>query len=291
MRREILVTAADGTSLFVDDRGPTGTGHVPILCLPGLTRNSRDFEPVFELLEEKRRIIAMDLRGRGCSSFAADPASYTPATELQDVLGVLDQLGIPRVALIGTSRGGIVGMLWAATARERLAGLLLNDVGPELNPDGLLRIADFVGKPVSYGNWDEAARGFSAGTVGFSGVNHAQWRAAVKRIYAERDGRIVHSHDLALASTLPTRNAIQEGQVPDLWQLVPALEGMPLTLLRGAGSDLLTEATVRKMASRVGGLTHVPVPNRGHVPFLDEPESVMAIEQWLASVDKNEKGR
>jgi pimeloyl-ACP methyl ester carboxylesterase len=291
MRRELFVTADDGTELYVDDRGPVGSKQSTIVCLPGLTRNSRDFDPVFRLLSNQRRVIAMDLRGRGKSAAANDPTSYTPLQELQDVLLILGQLNLDRVAIIGTSRGGIIGMLMANMARERLAGLLLNDVGPVLDPVGLARIAQYVGAPVSHATWEGAAQVFADKSIGFKGVSQAQWIAAIKRIYKEENGRIVHCHDLALGTTLPSRKDIAEGKVPDLWALVPALRDLPVALLRGSGSDLLTEETARAFALQANIQHHATVPNRGHVPFLDEAESVQTILSWLAAVDAKEKGR
>jgi pimeloyl-ACP methyl ester carboxylesterase len=284
-QRDVYVTAADGTRLYVDDRGAIASPLIPVLCLPGLTRNSQDFEPVFDLLEGKRRVIAMDLRGRGRSARANDPATYTPATELQDVLAVLDHLQLERVALIGTSRGGIVGMAMAALAKQRLAGLFLNDIGGQIEAVSLQRIAETTGRPVRYPNWDKAAEGFARNAVGFAALPHETWLKVVKRIYRESDGQIVENHDLALAKTLSPPEAIAAGKPAELWALVPALEDLPVALLRGEGSDLLSPATVKRMQGMLPKIRVTTVPGRGHVPFLDEAESVAAIEEWLSLVD------
>lgn len=289
MGRPVHVKAADGTELFVDDRGPIDSAATPVLCLPGLTRNSRDFEPVFRLLDAERRIIAVDLRGRGRSG-RADVRSYVPAVELQDVLRILDHLKVDRVALIGTSRGGLVGMLMANLAKHRLAGLLLNDIGPRLEPAGLARIADHVGRSVRHASWDDAAAALAASAVGFSGVPHSGWMSAARRLYAEDGGFIVHTHDLALAQSLPTAETIAAGLVPELWQMVPALAGLPLAVLRGAGSDLLSDTTCMRLKRALPDTAYTIVPQRGHVPFLDETESADAIRRWLARVDESEKG-
>lgn len=289
MQRDVYVTAADGTRLYADDRGPIASPLTPVLCLPGLTRNSRDFEPVFDLLQGKRRVIAMDLRGRGRSDRAPDPATYTPATELQDVLMVLDHLRLERVALIGTSRGGIIGMAMAAVAKQRMAGLLLNDIGGQIEAVSLQRITETTGRPVRYPNWDEAAKGFARNAVGFTALPHEAWLKVVQRIYRESDGQIVENHDLALAKTLSPPDDIAAGKPAELWPLVPALAGLPLALLRGEGSDLLSIATVRRMQEMLPDMHATTIPGRGHVPFLDEAESIAAIEKWLSRVDK-EKG-
>lgn len=283
--REHWHTAADGTQLFAREAGPVDSGLTPLLCLPGLTRNSLDFEPVFERFGKSRRVIAMDFRGRGQSAYAADPLTYRPDTELQDTLGFLDALRIERVAVLGTSRGGIVGMLMAALAKHRLAGLCLNDVGCKLEPVGLLRILDYVGKAQHYDTWNEAALQFANSAVGFSGVSPKQWLAVVKRIYRDSENGIVQNHDLALGLTLPTVQAVIDGKVPELWSLLPSLTEVPFALLRGEGSDLLSADTVARMANMVPDLVTTTVAARGHVPFLDEPESVAAIQTWLERVD------
>lgn len=291
VRRAVFVAAGDGTRLYADDRGPLASSLTPVLCLPGLTRNSCDFEPVFDLLERRRRVIAMDLRGRGRSDRANDPATYTPANELQDVLGLLDHLKLKRVAMIGTSRGGIIAMLMAATAKERMAGVLLNDIGGQIEAASLARISERTGRPVRHANWDEAADGFAGNAVGFAPLPHEAWVRVVKRIYRESGGEIVENHDLALAKTLSPHGEIAAGKPADLWALVPALSELPVALLRGEGSDLLSAATVKRMQSMLKTMQATAIPGRGHVPFLDEPESITAIEQWLARVDEHEKGR
>lgn len=289
VRREVFVTAADGTRLFADDRGPIASSLTPVLCLPGLTRNSRDFEPVFEQLQDRRRVIAMDLRGRGRSDRARDPSTYTPANELRDVLGLLDHLNLKRVALIGTSRGGIIAMLMAATAKERIAGVLLNDIGGQIEAVSLQRIAERTGRPVRFADWDKAAKGFADTAAGFAPLPHEVWLEVVKRIYRESGGQMIENHDLALAKTLSPPEEIAAGKPADLWPLVPSLAGLPLALLRGEGSDLLSRATVSRMQAMLPDLDATIVAGRGHVPFLDEPESVAAIERWLKRVDEQEK--
>ena len=160
-QRDLFVTTADGTQIFVTDRGDIEGRATPLLCLPGLTRHSGDFEPVFDVHATSRRVIGIDFRGRGKSAHAIDPLSYRPQVELADVLSVLDHLKISRCAVLGTSRGGIVGMLMANVAPTRIAGLMLNDIGAELEPEGLLRILEHVGKPSRFRDWDDAAHKFS----------------------------------------------------------------------------------------------------------------------------------
>jgi pimeloyl-ACP methyl ester carboxylesterase len=288
--REHWHVTADGTRLFARDCGPLDGLKTPVLCLPGLTRHSMDFAPVFDAFGARRRIIAMDFRGRGRSARAADSASYRPDVEVHDTLGFLKQLDVPRVALLGTSRGGIVGLLIAALGAQVLAGLLLNDIGCELEATGMQRIKDYVGKPKCYRSWDEAAKAIAAGSNGFANVSNAQWQAVTRRIYIETPEGICPSHDPRLADTLPSDDDIQSGKVAELWSLLPALYSVPFSLLRGAGSDLLAVETVARMKAEAPHLQTHEVADRGHVPFLDEPESVAAISTWLQEVDKDEKG-
>ena len=283
--REQWFAAADGTRLFARDVGPLSSESTALLCLPGLTRNSRDFEPVFEQFGKSRRVIAMDFRGRGQSAYAADPMTYRADVELQDSLGFLDSLEINRVAVLGTSRGGIVGMLMAALAKPRLAGLCLNDVGCKLEAEGLLRIMGYVGETRRYPSWEDAAWQFSQSAMGFSGVSPDYWVKVVKRIFRETESGIVQNHDVALSLTLPSAQDVVDGKVAELWGLLPALTDVPFALLRGAGSDLLSAETVLGMADAVPDLVTTTVAGRGHVPFLDEPESIAAIQAWLERVD------
>lgn len=265
--------------------GPRDGELTPLLCLPGLTRNARDFEPVFARFGKQRRVIAMDFRGRGRSAAAADPMTYRPDVELQDTLGFLDHLDIQRVALLGTSRGGIVGMLMAALAKPRLAGLCLNDIGCKLEATGLLRIMGYVGVARFYSSWEEAAHHFAQAAHGFEHVPQQQWLDVVKRIYRETENGITQNHDLRLAETLPSRELVEDGKLPDLWSLLPHLLDIPLAILRGENSDLLSSETVSTMAEALPNLVATTVRHRGHVPFLDEAESLVALENWLHRVD------
>ena len=289
-QRESFIAANDGTLLFCDDRGPIDGAFPPLLCLAGLTRSSRDFEPVYDHCAHKRRVIGIDFRGRGRSSYAIDAKSYRPSVELDDTLKILDNLKIEKCAILGTSRGGIVGMVMAATAPTRISGLMLNDVGAKLEPEGLLRILQHVGEKIRFKDWDDAARSFASASVGFENVSHQMWRSAVRRIYQYENGGFVPRHDLRLADSLPSKSDVESGKVPELWSLMPALLPMPCGILRGSGSDLLSKVTVEKMQDMVPQLTATEVMGRGHVPFLDEPESLAALDKWLAAVDAKEKG-
>lgn len=287
---DIWFTAADGTRLYARDEGPSND-LTPLLCLAGLTRNSRDFDPVFERYAARRRVIALDFRGRGRSSRAVDPLTYRVDVELQDTIAFLQSLQVDKVALLGTSRGGIVGLLMAAYAKPFLAGLMLNDIGCALETDGLQRIKDYVGKPKYYKSWDDVARSIADGARGFSNLTHSAWLVMVKRIYIETEAGICPSHDPALAETLPSDDDIRSGKVGELWSILPALADVPFALLRGEGSDLLTVDTVERMKREASELEVTTIPDRGHVPFLDEAASVQALDAWLNAVDAKQKGQ
>lgn len=285
---EHFVKARDGTQIFVDDRGLHSTHLTPILCLPGLTRNSKDFAPVFEAYAEQRRVIAIDLRGRGRSSYA-DPKTYAVAQELDDVLVVLDALNIGRVALIGTSRGGLIGQVMANTHPLRLVGLLLNDIGPEINPVGLKRILNYVSSPSFFKNWDDAVLAIKS--PGFSNVSDQHWLTVAKRIFKEQNNHPCTDYDPLLTKFALSIADIDAGKLQSLWAMTPAMGKLPVAVLRGENSDLLSPETVVKMQKLLPDLMVTIVPNRGHVPFLDEVESLATIDQWLKAVDQKEKGR
>ncbi len=287
---EHFVHVRDGTQIFVGDRGPSSETLVPILCLPGLTRNSKDFEPVFERFAKLRRVIAVDLRGRGRSQYA-DPKTYNVANELDDVIKVLASFNIKSVALIGTSRGGLIGQVMAVTHHERLAGLLLNDIGPEINPVGLKRILNSIGVQNSFEDWNNTADKLAHSSQGFKNISPAQWMTIAKRIFVEREGRPYTDYDPLLTRNGLSVADIEAGKLQSLWGLTPSLIDIPTTVLRGENSDLLSAETVEKMHTILPSLKSQTIPDRGHVPFLDEPSSLAAITQWLEVVDQKEKGR
>jgi pimeloyl-ACP methyl ester carboxylesterase len=279
-------TAADGTRLFARDEGPLDSALLPLLCLPGLTRNSGDFDPVFKRYAKTRRVIAMDFRGRGHSAHAADPLSYRPDVEMADTIEFLDALDVPRVAVLGTSRGGIVGLLMGTLAATHIEGLMLNDVGCKLEQAGLLRIRALVTAQPVFKTWTEAAKVYAQNARGFSHVTQAQWLKVVKRIYFKTPHGIAPAHDPRLVATLPSDAEIMSGQIAELWGLLPPLNGTPFALLRGEGSDLLSTETVQRMQELSSHLVATAVPKRGHVPFLDEPESISAMDRWLEEVNQ-----
>jgi pimeloyl-ACP methyl ester carboxylesterase len=265
-------TSFDGTVLHFDDAGD----GLPILCLPGLTRNGTDFDYVAPFLEDMR-LIRLDSRGRGRSD-RADPATYTVATEARDVIALLDHLRLERVAILGTSRGGLIAMGLAATAKNRLTGVCLNDIGPELDPGGLATIRDYIGKDPGLPDLATAATARAAMFPDFTGVPESRWKEEAARHYVETPKGLTINYDPALAQTFREGDG---ADAPDLWPLFDALDGLPLALIRGANSNLLTAGTAARMKTRRPDMIFAEVPGRGHVPFLDEPEALAAIHAWI----------
>jgi pimeloyl-ACP methyl ester carboxylesterase len=270
------VTARDGLRLAyaVDGEGP------PLLCLPGLTRNMEDFEPVVAAFSDRAQVIRMDFRGRGASDWG-DPATYQLPNEAEDVLVLLDHLGLRRVTILGTSRGGLVALMLAGTARARLSGVVFNDIGPVVMSEGLAYIMDYLGKPPKFRTLEEAAAAFPRhyGDV-FRDVPAATWSAMARRVFREADGRLENRYDPALREAVAPAFA-PDAVAPDLWPLFDALDGVPLGLIRGAGSNILSAETAAEMRRRRPDMAYAELPDRGHVPFLDEPEAVAVIAHVL----------
>lgn len=273
----------DGLRLHYRDYAGGADGRPPILCLPGLTRNARDFEALAERLSPAWRVIAPEFRGRGESAYAKDPMSYVPLTYVQDVEALIRQLELEAFVSIGTSLGGLVTMLMAGAERERLKGVVLNDVGPALEPAGLARIRTYVGKGGNWPTWLHAARALAeTNRSAYPGYGIEDWLAMAKRLYRlSSSGRIVIDYDPRIAE--PMRLPGGEAGI-DLWPALEPLRGVPLVILRGALSDLLAEATVARMQQLLPLAEAVTVPGVGHAPTLAEPAAVAAIDALLARV-------
>jgi pimeloyl-ACP methyl ester carboxylesterase len=289
--RAVRYLSDDGLRLFARDYNSADTSLVPVLCLPGLTRNSKDFETIAPFLAQNRRVISVDFRGRGLSQYASNPLSYRPEVELADTIALLKQLEIERSAVIGTSRGGIVGLLMAALHPEKIVGLMLNDIGPVLETAGLLRIRSYLGVDVRYPNWEQAIDGLKQSNVGFHSLFPDEWRAFASRVFKTAKGKPRIDYDPALARNFPSHEDIAEGRIPKLWELFAATNAMPVSVLRGEHSDLLSVPTVEDMRQQNLHLDATTVMNRGHAPFLDEPESLDAMARWLTRIDANKNGQ
>ncbi len=266
-------TTSDGLQLAYEDEG---AGPV-LLCLPGLTRNARDFDDLAAAIKGVR-LVRLTYRGRGGSDRDPEFMNYNVPQEARDAIELLDHLGIERAVYLGTSRGGIIAMLTAAMAKERLAGVILNDIGPEIDTGGLNRIYDYIGRQPKARNFDEAAVVLRE-TMGaeFPDLALADWRVQATRWLEEApEGGLRLNYDPKLRDAMLAQ---AKGEQPDLWPLFDAMAGLPLGVLRGANSDLLSRETVAEMQRRRPDMVYAEVPDRGHVPFLDEPESLAVINE------------
>jgi pimeloyl-ACP methyl ester carboxylesterase len=268
----------DGLKLYYRDFAPEKSA-VPVLCLPGLTRNSRDFEDLARRLSQNRRVLTPDLRGRGYSEHDPDWRNYRPGTYATDIWTLLDGLAIPQVIVVGTSLGGLIAMVMAVQDAKRLRGVVMNDVGPEIAPEGLARIQAYTGRLPPVASWDEAiAQTKEVYGVTLPGLTEDEWRRMARRVYREdADGVPRPDIDPAIG------RAVRESgpQTRDAWQAFDALHDTPLLVIRGAMSDILAEETVVRMQERKPDLIAVTVPDRGHVPLLNEPESISAIDKFI----------
>lgn len=275
--------APDGLRLHFRDY-PGSADRPPLLCLPGLTRNARDFEPLANRHSPRLRVLALEFRGRGESDYDPQPARYTPLTYAADVQQLLDHLAIDRAIFVGTSLGGLVTMAVAVLAPQRIAAAILNDVGPELSDAGLDRIKSYVGKGVRFRDWDEVARAIASNNAhAFEGYTSEDWVRMARRNMREDDGEIVFDYDMAIAEPFNTA-----GPAPDIdmWPFFAALAQKPLLAIRGANSDLLSAEALDTMRALAPAMKSVVVPGVGHAPDLSEPEAVAAIDQFLGAIER-----
>ena len=275
-------TSPDGLKLYYRDyAGPND--KPPVLCLHGLTRNSRDFAPLAKTLAGDWRVIVPEMRGRGNSEYAKDTSTYTPPTYIKDVEALLAELGIEKFVAIGTSMGGLMTMLMTAKDASRIVAAVLNDIGPEIDPTGLAHIAGYVGQGRSFDTWMHAANSLRE-THGASFPDYSidTWLEMAKRtMVLGQNGRLVLDYDMGIADPFKSAN---DAPQPDLWPAFKALSDTPILLVRGELSNLLTEQTQSRMARVHGNLRTVTVPRVGHAPMLDEPESLAAIQALLVDI-------
>jgi len=267
--------APDGVELHYAVRG----NGPPLLCLAGLTRNSTDFDYVAPFLDDVQ-MICLDYRGRGLSEWG-DPTSYTIPTEAGDALALLDHLGIGKAAILGTSRGGLIAMGLAATVPDRLLGVFLNDIGPDIAPNGLAAIMGYLGRAPKERTLAEAAAMRATLLTGFANVPASRWFEEVSRHYRQTAEGLAITYDPALRRAVETAST---QPAPDLWPLFDALAAVPLGLVRGANSDLLTSETANEMHRRRPDMLFAEIADRGHVPFLDEPAAVALLRRWVESL-------
>lgn len=277
-------SSRDGLKLHFRDYAGGADGKAPVICLPGLTRNARDFEALAETIAPSRRVLCLDLRGRGDSEYAKDSTSYVPPQYIDDLLVLLEQEGIDRFVSVGTSLGGLMTMGLALFQPERLAGAVLNDIGPVMEVSGLERIRDYVGQGRSFPTWVHAARALEeTQAVAHPGQDLEFWIGIAKqRMTLGSNGRIVFDYDMKIAEPFASFDATS---IPDMWPALEALNGRPLLFVRGGLSDILSGATLDEMVARAPGSVAVTLPDVGHTPTLAEPEAAAAILALLARAD------
>jgi pimeloyl-ACP methyl ester carboxylesterase len=272
----------DGLRLFSRIYPGPHAGAPTVLCLHGLLRNSRDFEDLAPRLAERYRVIVPDVRGRGFSARDPDPTHYQIPVYLQDLEPLLGGLGVERTAVIGTSMGGLMAMVLAASRPTLVTRIVLNDVGPEVDPAGLERIRGYAGRAPSVRSWSDAAAQLRiVFGAAWPDVEAERWERLARRSYRENEAATIEADaDSRIGDIVRSSSSV----APDLWPLWSALAGTPILALRGALSDILSEATLARMQREKADLRAVTVPQRGHAPLLDEPESLKAIDEFLGAV-------
>ncbi|MBE7218975.1 MAG: alpha/beta hydrolase [Caulobacteraceae bacterium] len=278
--------SADGLVLSARDYpGAAGLARLPVICLHGLTRNARDFEEVApRLAASGRRVLALDVRGRGRSARDPQPMNYVVPTYATDVAALAAQAGIARAVFVGTSMGGLITMALATAAPMLVAAAVLNDIGPEIGATGLARIGRYAGGDAPVADWPAAAAYARAiNAAAFPHYGDAEWDAFARRLFNDAQGRPVLDYDPAIAEPM---RAAQGQPTPDLWPLFDTLaKHRPLLLVRGETSDILEAQVAERMVERADRLRLVTLPGVGHAPMLTEPEAMDALLTFLAEVD------
>lgn len=278
-------TSPDGLTLFARDYAPAaGPAKLPVIAIHGLTRNSADFEGIAPLLAQSgRRVLALDVRGRGRSDRAPDPMTYVPDVYARDVLALMEQAGIERGVFMGTSMGGLITMVLALMKSKAITAAILNDIGPQVSPEGLARIAAYSGQPVETPTWAAAADyAKRINEIAFPENTDADWDAFARRVFRDgTEGTPVLDYDPDIA--VPIRAAGAKALVPNLWPAFRKLaRNRPTLLIRGGTSDLLSADIAAKMKKAAPDMEYAEVPGIGHAPMLDEPEAKSAIFEFLA---------
>lgn len=283
----IFISAPDGLSLNARCIGPRNAVGPPVVCLPGLTRTAQDFDILAHALatnpERPRRVIAIDYRGRGLSDYDRNPLNYSVPMEVGDVLAVLTKLEAAPAVFVGTSRGGILAMVLATVRPDMIKGVVLNDIGPVIEPLGLMRIKGYIGKTEAPAGFSDAAAGLQRlfGSQ-FPNLTAADWLDWAKRAFKDEDGKLIPTYDLAIANTFDAVTA--ERQPPPLWAQFDALAGVPMMVIRGGLSDLLSKETVAAMRLRHHGLDVLEVADQGHAPLLADAPTIARIAAFVSRI-------
>lgn len=291
--KDIYFTARDGLRLYARHYpAAVETGRRPVLCLAGLTRNSRDFDRVARALSQDARsqdnrtgrdVYTLDIRGRGFSQADPDWRNYAVPIEMHDVIDFMTMMELHSCGIIGTSRGGLITMVLAAAQPARVGAVVLNDIGPVIETDGLVRIAGYVGRVPLPKTWAEAARVIrDLSKRDFPAMTEADAEAFARQLFNEKNARPAPGYDNKLSKCL----SVLDGPMPALWPQFEAMKRVPVMVIRGENSDLLSQATVEDMRRRHPMFTSHTVPNEGHAPLLWDAPSIAAIAQFFANADR-----
>jgi pimeloyl-ACP methyl ester carboxylesterase len=283
---DIRFTARDGLRLYARHYPAPGSSRRPVVCLAGLTRNSRDFHDLASALagahENARDVYALDYRGRGLSAYDPDWRNYSILVELNDVLDFMTTWGLHHAGVVGTSRGGILAMLMAVLRPGAIGAAVLNDIGPVVEREGLSRIVAYVGRVPVPANWDDAAEIVSEmNQRQFPAVPTRQWAEVARAWFNDVNGRPARGYDPRLAKPFTHTNV----EIPELWPQFAALSHVPILAIRGEHSDILSASTLEEMRHRHPRLESMEVPGQGHAPLLKDARTIEAIAGFLARTD------
>jgi pimeloyl-ACP methyl ester carboxylesterase len=276
--RDIFYPSPDGLRLHARDYGDEHA-KLTVLCMPGLSRNARDFEAVAERLAPHYRILCAEQRGRGLSAYDPKPENYHPGTYVADMIALLDHVKLQRVAMIGTSLGGLMAMMMAAGLPDRVAGIVVNDVGPELAVEGLVKIQSYIDRVTKVGNWGEAiADVIATFAASFPAYGPAEWERMARALYKENEqGVPVLDFDPHIADNFKAL----EPKALDIWPVFDALPKIPFGLVHGKLSDLLTVPIMNEMLRRRPDIVLAEIDDAAHAPTLDEAPARAVIDRVL----------
>jgi pimeloyl-ACP methyl ester carboxylesterase len=280
-----FITVQDGLKLHVRAYGERAASALPVVCLPGLARTSADFDPLARALagntEHPRYVLAVDYRGRGLSDYDSNADNYSLPVELADLLTVLNALEIGRAVFVGTSRGGLITMLLGSARPTAIAGVVLNDIGPAIETQGLARIKGYVGRLPQLKSFEVGAELLrQLFGLQFPALTLDDWMAQARRSFREQDGKIVPDYDPKLAHVLRDVD-VERAPPPPLWKEFDSLARMPMLIIRGANSDLLSAATLEAMRARRLQCEALVVPDQGHAPLLADDETIARIGAFV----------
>ncbi len=286
--KDVYYTSRDGLRLHARHYPAEGSSRRPVLCLPGLTRNARDFHRLASFLADplrhRRDVYCVDYRGRGASQYDPDWRNYSPFIEALDVLDLVTIAGLHDAAIIGTSRGGLIAMIMAVLRPTSVGAVVFNDIGPVLEREGLTRIIGYVGRVPIPANWEEAAALVrDMNKRYFPAIEDEEWMEIARQWFNDENGQPTNAYDKALSRSISMLD-VEQG-IPEMWPQFMALTRVPLLVLRGEHSDILSEETVREMAVRHPDMRAVTIPGQGHAPLLRDPESISVVANFLAETD------